>query len=168
MIFLTLCIFINTVVPLFIPTGHSNGSKCVIVPIAIDFAKALEIIYNTIGCTNVVKKPQLKYWMVKTGQNEIMLESSEDWDEMIQHTKRLLQSQKDKSMVIGKIDIDLEVYSSYTYLTLIFINYIFLSSIFRPSILDSVGDDEELEEDEVQGQKHLDEFIKLNKLLTSC
>ena len=34
--------------------------------IAINFAKALEIIYDTIGCTNVVKKPQLKYQMVKT------------------------------------------------------------------------------------------------------
>ena len=107
-------------------------------PIAINFAKALEIIYDTIGCTNVVKKPQLKYWMVKTGRKGITLESSEDWDGMIQHTKRLLQSQKDKSMVIGKIDIDSEVCSSYTYLTLIFMNYILLSSIFRPSAISSV------------------------------
>ena len=107
-------------------------------PIAIDFAKALEIIYDTIGCTNVVKKPQLKYWMAKTGRKGITLESSEDWDGMIQHPKRLLQRPKDKSMVIGEIDIDLEVCSSYTYLTLILMNYIFLSSIFKPSTISSV------------------------------
>ena len=34
--------------------------------------------------------------------------------------------------------------------------------------LDSVGDDEKPEEDEIQVQKHLDEFTKLKKLLTSC
>ena len=53
------------------------------VPIVIDFAKALVIIYDTIGCTNVVKKPQLKYQMAKTGRKGITLESSEDWDGMI-------------------------------------------------------------------------------------
>ena len=74
--------------------------------------------------------------MAKTGQKGITLESSEDWDGMIQQTKRLLQ--KDKSIVIGEIDIDLEVCSSYTFLILIFMNYIFLSSIFRPSAISSV------------------------------
>ena len=106
---------------LFVPTGRSQGSKRVTMPIDTEFDNALEIIHDAIGCTNIVKKPTLKYRMAKTGCKAIMLDTPDDWIGMIQHAKRLVQTQKDKSIVLGELDIESEVclilgiYLQYSY-----------------------------------------------------
>ena len=132
--------------------------------------------------------------MAKTGRKAITLDTPEDWVGMTQHAKHLAQTQKDKSTVIGELDIESEVcfilgiYSQYL-LSLQYLDAIRArlngakptnastntrgkssrgNSKKKKLNLDSLEDDEEPGEDKSQAEKQFDEFTKSKNLLTNC
>jgi hypothetical protein len=67
---------------LFIPRASSNGNQCVNLPLTTTYDSALEVIYETIGCDEVNRKPTLSYKLVSATAKTpaTFLGSDNDWE----------------------------------------------------------------------------------------
>ena len=103
---------------LLIPNVSSEGARRKTLSFDTDYEDALSVIYATIGCANVQKKPRLGYKFSSAAQKTqpIDLTSDDDWTGMLEDLRAL---QKKKKMVISvNLSIGPEAVSSFLFICL--------------------------------------------------
>jgi len=98
-------------VVLLIPSVSSEGAHHKTLSFNMDYADALSVIYTTIGCVSIQKKPHLGYKFSSAAQKTqpIDLSSDDDWTGMLEDLHTL---QKKKKMVISvNLSVDPEAVS---------------------------------------------------------
>ncbi|KAF8147445.1 hypothetical protein K438DRAFT_1944164 [Mycena galopus ATCC 62051] len=85
-----------------IPEAGSEGNQRVSLLSSHSFEDAVEIIYETIGCVSVARKPTLAYKLSSAGQKSapINLRTSKDWDGLITDYGTKVKSKKDLSIML--------------------------------------------------------------------
>jgi len=105
-------------VVLLIPSVSSEGARRKTLSSNTDYADALSVIYATIGCASVQKKPHLGYKFSSAAQKTqpIDLSSDDDWTGMLEDLHAL---QKKKKMVISvNLSVGPEAVSSFHFVCL--------------------------------------------------
>ncbi|KAF8142476.1 hypothetical protein K438DRAFT_2113541 [Mycena galopus ATCC 62051] len=85
-----------------IPEATSDGNQRVVLDSSQSFEDAVEIMYETIGCVSVARKPTLAYKMSSAGQKAptVNLRTAKDWDGLISDYTKKVKSKKDLSVMI--------------------------------------------------------------------
>jgi hypothetical protein len=86
-----------------IPGASTEGNQRVALPSSHSFEDALEIMYETIGCVSVARKPTLAYKLssAKEKAPAVNLSTDKDWRGLITDYSQKILSKKDLSVTIA-------------------------------------------------------------------
>ncbi|KAJ7819130.1 hypothetical protein B0H14DRAFT_2600852 [Mycena olivaceomarginata] len=86
-----------------IPGASTEGNQRVALPSSHSFEDALEIMYETIGCVSVARKPTLAYKLssAKEKAPTVNLSTDKDWSGLITDYSQKILSKKDLSVTIA-------------------------------------------------------------------